>query len=165
AMAFPAARFAPATSQAPGLHVPASLAAAGSAEPVTGMAGAGELVTAAAAGNMQSANGAVELDRVVPPSGNLWGSGQQIWLGLAMTGRLSRVWADTQRVHVLAGGHRIKTLPSRLGARDLARLRAHGAVPAGAPPLPPPSGGIIEIERTVNASGNISVGNHVISPA
>src|SRR5262249_24309288 len=40
---------------------------------------------------------------------------------------------------------------------------AHGAIPAGAPPLPPPSGGIIEIERTVNASGNISVGNHVIS--
>jgi hypothetical protein len=30
-------------------------------------------------------------------------------------------------------------------------------------PLPPPSGGIIEVERTVNASGNISVGNHVIS--
>jgi hypothetical protein len=44
-----------------------------------------------------------------------------------------------------------------------ARLRANGAVPAGAPPLPPRSGGVIEIERTVNASGNISVGNHVIS--
>jgi len=90
-------------------------------------------------------------------------AGQQIWLGPPMTGRLIRIWADTQRVHVLAGGHRIKTLPSRLDARDLARLRANGAVPAGAPPLPPPSGGIIEIERTVNASGNISVGNHVIS--
>ena len=25
--------------------------------------------------------GAVELDRVVPPSGNLWLAGQQIWLG------------------------------------------------------------------------------------
>jgi hypothetical protein len=64
---------------------------------------------------------------------------------------------------VLAGGHRIKTLPSRLDVTDLARLRANGAVPAGAPPLPPPSGGVIEIDRTVNASGNISVGNHVIS--
>src|SRR5215471_1501423 len=158
-----AGRFAPATGQFLGLHVPASLAPAGSAEPVTGMAGAGELVTAAAAGNLPSANGAVELDRVVPPSGNLWVAGQQIWLGPAMTGRVIRVWADTRRVHVLAGGHRIKTLPSRLDARDLARLRANGAVPAGAPPLPPPSGQIIEIERTVNASGNISVGSHVIS--
>jgi hypothetical protein len=53
-------------------------------------------------------------------------------------------------------------VPSRLDATDLARLRANGAVPAGAPPLPAPSGGIIEIDRTVNASGNISVGNHVI---
>ena len=88
---------------------------------------------------------------------------QQIWLGPAMTGRLIRIWADTQRVHVLAGGHRIKTLPSRLDAADLARLRANGAVPAGAPPLPPPSGVIVEVERTVSASGNISVGNHIIS--
>jgi hypothetical protein len=54
-------------------------------------------------------------------------------------------------------------VPSRLDAKDLARMRASGAIPAGAPPLPPPSGQIIEIERTVNASGNISVGNHVIS--
>lgn len=75
-------------------------------------------------------------------------AGQQIWLGPAMTGRIIRVWADTRRVHLLAAGPRIKTLPSRLDARDLARLRASGAVPAGAPPLPPPSGRIIEIERT-----------------
>jgi len=41
--------------------------------------------------------------------------------------------------------------------------RASGAVPAGAPPLPPPSGDVIEVERTVIASGNVSIGNHVIS--
>jgi hypothetical protein len=105
----------------------------------------------------------VELDRVVPPSGNLWVARQQIWLGPAMTGRVIRIWADTRRVCVLAGGHRIKTLPSRLDARGLARLRAGGAVLAGAPPLPPPSGAIVEVERTVSASGTISVGNHVIS--
>jgi transposase InsO family protein len=162
AMAFPAARFVPAPGHVLGLHVPASLALAGSAEPVTGAAGAGEPV-AAAGGNSLPADGAVELDRVVPPSGNLWVARQQIWLGPAMTGRLIRIWADTRRVHVLAGGHRIKTLPSRLDARDLARLRANGAVAAGAPPLPPPSGGVIEMDRTVNASGNISVGSHVIS--
>jgi transposase InsO family protein len=161
-MAFPTARFAPAPGQVLGLHVPASLAPAGAAEPSTGAAGAGEPV-AAAAGTRQLASCAVELDRVVPPSGNLWVAGQQIWLGPAMTGRVVRIWADTHRVHVLAGGHRIKTLPSRLEARDLARLRASGAVPAGAAPLPPPSGQIIEVERTVNASGIISVGSHVIS--
>src|SRR6516164_7596014 len=162
-MAFPAARFAPATGQAFGLRVPASLAPAGPAEPAPSTAGPGEPLVGAAASSTQPASCAVELDRVVPPSGNLWVAGQQIWLGPAMTGRVVRIWADTQRVHVLSAGHRVKTLPSRLDATDLARLRANGAVPAGGPPLPPPSGGVIEVDRTVNASGNISVGNHVIS--
>jgi hypothetical protein len=79
-----------------------------------------------------------------------------------MTGRTIRIWAGLDRVHVLAGGYRIKTLPSRLDRRDLARLAATGAVPAGPPPLPPPAGNVIEIERTVSASGNISVGNQVL---
>jgi hypothetical protein len=105
----------------------------------------------------------VELDRVVPPSGNLWLAGQQIWLGPAMTGRTVRLWAGLDRVHVLADGYRVKTLPSRLDARDLARLAAGGASPAGPPPLPPASGDVIEVERTVNASGNVSLGNYMIS--
>ena len=54
-----------------------------------------------------------------------------------MTGRTVRLWAGLRRVHVLLGGHRIKTLPFRLDARDLARLAAAGARPAGPPPLPP----------------------------
>ena len=163
AMAFPTARFVPADGQVLGLRVPAGLAPAGPGGTVTRTAGAGEPVAAAPAGISQPASCAVELDRVVPPSGNLWVAGQQIWLGPPMAGRVIRIWADTRRVHVLATGHRIKTLPSRLDARDLSRLRASGAVPAGAPPLPPGSGNVIEIERTVNASGTISVGNHVIS--
>src|SRR5215471_13885791 len=57
----------------------------------------------------------------------------------------------------------VKTLPSRLDARDLARLAAAGARPAGPPPLPPASGDVIEVERTVNASGNVSLGNRIIS--
>jgi hypothetical protein len=60
-------------------------------------------------------------------------------------------------------GHWIKTLPSRLDNRDLARLAAAGATPAGPPPLPAPSGTVIELERIVNASGNLSVGGHIIS--
>src|SRR6185437_108785 len=51
----------------------------------------------------------------------------------------------------------VKTLPSRLDARDLARLAAAGASPAGPPPLPPASGELVEVERTVNASGNVSI--------
>jgi hypothetical protein len=62
-----------------------------------------------------------ELDRVVPPSGNLWITGRQAWLGPAITGRTIRLWARLSQVHVLLGGRRIKTLPSRLDARDLAR--------------------------------------------
>jgi transposase len=111
----------------------------------------------------RAAGQAVELERVVPPSGNLWLAGQQIWLGPALTGRTIRLWAGLDRVHVLLDGHRIKTLPSRLDNRDLARLAAAGATPAGPPPLPSSSAAAIELERTVNASGSISIGSHVIS--
>ena len=105
----------------------------------------------------------MELDRAVPPSGNLWIAGQQVWLGPAMTCRTVRLWAGLDQVHVLLNGHRIKTLPSRLDARDLARLTAAGAQPAGPPPLPPASGDVTEVDRTVNASGNVSLGDHIIS--
>ena len=165
AMAFPSARFAPATGQVLPLRGPAELA-----PPTPVRADTGRAAFTGRSGSAQPSPGgqqphrqAVELDRVVPPSGNLWVAGQQIWLGPAMTGRTVRIWAGTRQVHVLADGYRIKTLPSRLDASDLARLAASGAEPAGPPPLPPPSGAVIEIERTVSASGNVSVGNHVIS--
>lgn len=80
-----------------------------------------------------------------------------------MTGRTVRLHAGLDRVHVLLDGFRVKTLPSRLDARDLARLAAAGARPAGPPPLPPASGEVIEVERTVNASGNVSLGDHIVS--
>jgi len=84
-------------------------------------------------------------------------------LGPAMTGRTVRLWAGLKQVHALLDGHRIKTLPSQLDARDLARLAAAGAQPAGPPPLPPASGDVTEADRTVNASGNVSLGDHIIS--
>ena len=80
-----------------------------------------------------------------------------------MTGRTVRIWAGLAQVHVLLDGHRIKTLPSRLDARDLARLTAAGAQPAGPPPLPPAAGDVTEVDRTVNASGNVSLGDHIVS--
>jgi hypothetical protein len=166
-MAFPSARFVPATGQMLGLGVPAELDRLTTA-PAAGnrvSADASPCSAAPAPGQPQRTAGqAVELKRVVPPSGNLWLAGQQIWLGPALTGRTIRLWAGLDRVHVLLDGYRIKTLPSRLDTRDLARLAAAGATPAGLPPLPPPSGAAaIELDRTVNASGNISVGSHVIS--
>ena len=56
-----------------------------------------------------------------------------------------------------------RTLPSRLDARDLARLAAAGARPAGPPPLPPASGDVTGVGRTVSASGSVSPGDRIIS--
>jgi hypothetical protein len=165
-MAFPAVRFIAPAADAIGLRIPAELtgqpqlpAAAEEPEPDDGAAAP----PPPDPGSGSEQGRAVELDRVVPPSGNLWIAGQQVWLGPAMTGRTVRIWAGLGQVHVLLEGHRIKTLPSRLDARDLARLAAAGAQPAGPPPLPPAAGDVIEAERTVNASGNVSLGDHIIS--
>jgi hypothetical protein len=54
-----------------------------------------------------------------------------------LSGRQVTLWADAISLHVLADGARIKTLPSRLGAADLARLAANGARPAGPHRCPP----------------------------
>ncbi len=161
AMAFPAARFIPAGGDTLGLRIPADLAS--QSPPSVPAPAEGAAVLPAPDGGTGGQSRAVELDRVVPPSGNLWLAGQQIWLGPAMTGRTVRLWAGPDRVHVLLDGHRIKTLPSRLDTRDLARLAAAGGRPAGPPPLPPSSGAAVELERTVSASGNISLGDCIIS--
>jgi transposase InsO family protein len=58
---------------------------------------------------------AVDVDRVVPPSGNLWIGGQQAWLGPALAGRQVTLWVDQTSLHVLLDGTQIKTLPSGLG--------------------------------------------------
>ncbi len=166
-MAFPAARFTTPAADAISLRVPAELAGqpqlpAAAEEPEPQGGGAAPPPPDPDPGSSEQGK-AVELDRVVPPSGNLWIAGQQVWLGPAMTGRTVRLWAGLSQVHVLLDGHRIKTLPSRLEARDLARLAAAGAQPAGPPPLPPAAGDVTEVDRTVNASGNVSLGDHVIS--
>jgi transposase InsO family protein len=140
-MAFPSSRFAPATGEVLALRIPAELAPK-PAERTQPQPEPGPVpALAAQASDAPAAAGhAVELDRVVPPSGNMWVAGQQIWLGPAMTGRTVRIWAGPDQVHVLLDGHRIKTLPSRLDRIDLARLAAAGATPAGPPPLPASSG-------------------------
>jgi Integrase core domain len=154
-----------ASSDVLGLRVPAGLTrTTESAEPVSiPDADSSPLLSGPTVDRVSAGAQAVELDRVVPPPGNLWLAGQQIWPGPAMTGRTVRLRAGLDRVHVLLDGYRVKTLPSRLDARDLARLAAAGARPAGPPPLPPASGDVIEVERTVNASGNVGLGDHMLS--
>ena len=83
----------------------------------------------------------MELDRVVPPSGNLWVAGQQIWLGPALAGRTVRLWAGLDRVHVLLDGHRIKTLPSRLDAHRPGQARRRGRHPSRAAAAAASTGG------------------------
>jgi hypothetical protein len=106
---------------------------------------------------------AVEIDRIVPASGNLGVCGQQFWLGPARAGRTLTLWIDTTTVHLSLDGQHLKTLPSRLTSIDLARLRAQGARPAGLPPSRPSwtqlsAGTPVEIHRTANAVGMVSIG-------
>jgi integrase-like protein len=164
AMAFPASRFTPASSPLE-LRIPAQLTAStGQPKPPPPAAGPlpAQSLPAEPAPQLGTAAGdrqpAVEVDRVVPPSGNLWIGVQQVWLGPALSGRHVTLWADQVSLHVLLDGTRIKTVPSRLGATELARLAAHGARPAGPSPLPTGDGAVIEVDRTVNATGGVSLG-------
>lgn len=108
---------------------------------------------------------AIEVKREVPPSGNLYVGGQQIWLGPALAGRMVTIWVDQSRLHVLVDGHRLKTLPSRIGPPELARLLRAGATPAGPPPLPElaKTEDALDVDRTVNAGGLVSLAGHYYS--
>jgi transposase InsO family protein len=168
AMAFPASRFTPASSPLE-LRIPAQLTA-GTGEPkppppAPGSLSAQSLPVQAAPqpdATRHDSQPAVEVDRVVPASGNLWIGGQQVWLGPALAGRQVTLWADQITLHVLLDGARIKTLPSRLGVTELARLAASGARPAGPSPLPAGDGAVIEVDRTVNATGLVSLGDRQV---
>jgi transposase InsO family protein len=167
-MAFPASRFTPASSPLE-LRIPAQLPASTGqpkpSPPVPGPLPAPSLPAEAAPqpGTAASAGQpAVEVDGVVPPSGNLWIGGQQVWLGPALSGRQVTLWADAISLHVLLDGARIKTLPSRLGVTELSRLAANGARPAGPSPLPAGDGAVLEVDRTVNATGLVSLADQQV---
>ena len=93
----------------------------------------------------------------------MWIGGQQVWLGPTLAGRQITVWADAISLHVLAGGARLKTLPSRLGTAELSRLAASGARPADPCPLPAGKAAVIEVDRTVNASGTVGLATDQVS--
>ncbi|WP_327007063.1 IS481 family transposase [Dactylosporangium sp. NBC_01737] len=114
---------------------------------------------------------AVEFDTVIAASGvlNVLPRAQRVKLGLAHAGQLAHVWADEHSVHVLIGGQHVRTVPSSLSTEDIHELRLRGAVPAGPPPANPatrnrllPAGAAVEVDRTVNADGSITLGGHAL---
>ncbi|WP_262285552.1 IS481 family transposase [Micromonospora sp. MA102] len=156
-MAFPADRFTPAPEQVVPVKLPARLT-----QPVDQPLVSPPIPIPA----VQLVPGAVEFDRVVPPSGNLQVAGKQFWLGPARSGVTVTFWADTDVIHLLIAGTRIKSVRSHLSAADLAILLRQGGRPAGEPPLPPaPPGEAIEVDRTISRGGHVSLGQHIVLAA
>jgi transposase InsO family protein len=160
-MAFPADRFRPAGPSPVPVKLPASLAVP--AEPI--LSPASQLLAGPPPVTSWSGD-AVEFDRVVPPSGNLQVAGKQFWLGPNRSGVTVTFWADTDVIHLLIGGARIKSVGSHLSVTDLAGLLRQGGRPAGPPPLPPAEPGeAVEVDRTVNRAGTVSLGQHLVLAA
>ncbi|MFF4893461.1 hypothetical protein ACFY11_26660 [Micromonospora chersina] len=117
---------------------------------------------------MDYSGGPVEFDRVVPPSGNLQVAGKQFWLGPAPSGVTVTFWADTDVIHLLIAGARLKSVRSHLSVTDLAALARNSGRPAGPSPLPVDTAGrpgVVEVERTVSRSGSVSLGQHIVLAA
>jgi transposase InsO family protein len=156
-MAFPGDRFtARPSSDALPVWVPPQLQVLGGAESAPPLPPA-----LGPQGSLTASSDAVEVDRMVPTSGNLQVASQQFWFGPQRAGAQVRLWIDTTTVHVAVDGRHLKTLPSRLSTRDLARLRADGARSAGPPPAQPAAlaqSGPVEIDRTVNRNGVVAIG-------
>jgi hypothetical protein len=161
-MATPASRFRPVPAEAGealSLWAPADLEPLASPSPVPD--------GATAAAEPASWPDAIEVDRVVPPSGNMTVGPQQFWLGPARAGQQVTFWIDAATCHLSISGWRIKTVPSRLSEVDLARLRRTGARPAGPPPAGPSPGALaasrcVEVDRLVTGTGGITLGNRLI---
>jgi transposase InsO family protein len=161
-MATPASRFRPSPpreGEALSLWAPADL------EPLTSPPAAPD--DTAIPAEPASWPDAVEVDRVVPPSGNMTVGPQQFWLGTARAGQKVTLWIDTTTCHLSIGGWRVKTVPSRLTEVDLARLRHADGRPAGPPPAGPSPGALaasrcVEVDRLVNGIGGITLLNRLI---
>jgi transposase InsO family protein len=159
-MAFPADRFRPADPGAVPVKLPASLAVPTEppAPPIP--------IAAMAPPVLEWPGSAVEFDRVVPPSGIVQVSGKQFWLSPARSGVTVTFWADPDVIHVLVAGARVKTVRSHLSTADLAGLLRQGGRPAGPPPMPPPQpGDVVEVDRTVNRTGSVSLGQRLVVAA
>ena len=108
----------------------------------------------------------VELDAVVPASGNLQVKGQQLWLGPDRAGTPVTLRITTSHLRVLLAGVLIKTVGSKLAASDLHALIAAGRarlVTDQTEPVDQPVAAVIEVERTVNAGGCVGLANRQVS--
>jgi transposase InsO family protein len=109
------------------------------------------------------AGGPVEFDLVVPPSGNMFVTGRQFWLGPARAGQMVRFWASTDVIHLSIDGARIKSLASHLTIRDLERLVVKGAANAGPPPIPAiADGDVVEVDRVISPAGTFALGGKIL---
>jgi transposase InsO family protein len=112
---------------------------------------------------------AVEIDRVVPASGNMSAAGRQIWLGKPLAGQKVTLRLDHSTMHVFHDGQLIRTRPVTLNDAALARLRAAGGKPArpspatALPPGPLPADAVIEVQRLVGAGGCVGIGGKQVS--
>ena len=107
--------------------------------------------------------GPVELEMLVPASGNLQLVGRQVWVGRALAGQPVRIWVDLRSIHLSGGdGRLLKTLPSRYTPDELALLHGHptahpaGPAPAAAAALQ--SAAVVEVDRVVNGCGLLGIG-------
>ncbi|MFD4444547.1 IS481 family transposase [Nocardia sp. NPDC058519] len=125
---------------------------------------------------------AMEFEARVPASGSIQiRSGRQtVALHRSMAGRTVTVWVDLRSIHISVDGEVIRTLGSRLLAQDLQHLAMRGARPAGPEPGHPAqrrtagkgvasirAGETIEIDRTVDRDGLVSISNtkHLVGAA
>ncbi|WP_207554487.1 IS481 family transposase [Mycobacteroides abscessus] len=167
----PADRFAPADDGELPVWLPPSLHVAPSVDSDTTSSSPepAEPTSDVAANGVRSTGSGepIELDQVVPASGNTFLRGRQFWLGPARAGQVVRFWIDCDWVHLPIGGQRVKSVRSGLSVNDLDHLAAsHGAVPAAdAPPLPSRGGPgcranrtVVEVERNRGARGHRVVG-------
>jgi transposase InsO family protein len=107
--------------------------------------------------------GPVELDQVVPPSGNMWLAARQFWLGPARAGLTVRFWASTEVIHLSIAGARVKSVASHLTVADLRKLVAAGARNAGPPPIPTLADGeAVEVDRVISAAGTFTLGGRIL---
>jgi transposase InsO family protein len=171
-MAVPADRFLTAaaaakTAQAEELlplKLPAALAHALATQGADQDAAAVEAVSQAAIGQGERwAGDAIEFERVVPASGNMSVAGKQFWLGPARAGVVVTFWADTDVIHLLIAGVRVKSVRSHLSVNDLTALYAGGGRNAGPAPIASlRAGAAVEVDRTVARNGVVSLGQHLV---
>jgi transposase InsO family protein len=170
-MASPAERFSTAAAKSEQellpLRLPSVIALAPVPSPAASQPGEQVPVPAAPpASDQPYSGGPVEFERVVPPSGNLMVGRRQFWLGPQRAGVTVTFWADTEVIHLMTAGSRIKSVRSHLAYSDLARLAAAGGRAAGPPPLPPAEpGSALEVERVASSIGHISLGGRQLLAA